>query len=204
MPRLRAAGAETVVMGSLAFGAEDLRGADALAARAPRGRGMSGTAALAVDLGGTELRVAVVDATGAVLAFAAEPTPQDDPAPGVAAIAAARRRGPRRGARRRDRRHRRRRPRAGRHPGAASCSARRRCPAGTTCRWPRSCGSGSACRRGSRTTPTPPPSANGASAPPAVRARSSSSPSRPASAAGSSSTAACCTAAAAWRPRSAT
>ena len=35
VPRLRAAGADTVVMGSLAFGGADLAGADALAARAP-------------------------------------------------------------------------------------------------------------------------------------------------------------------------
>ena len=49
---------------------------------------MSPAAALAVDLGGTDLRVAVVDATGAILAFAAEPTPKDGPAAGVARIAA--------------------------------------------------------------------------------------------------------------------
>jgi glucokinase len=45
-------------------------------------------AALAVDLGGTELRVAVVDAGGAILAVAAEPTPKEDPARGVDRIAA--------------------------------------------------------------------------------------------------------------------
>ncbi|MFO1143993.1 MAG: ROK family protein [Amaricoccus sp.] len=44
-------------------------------------------AALAVDLGGTDLRVAVVDAAGTVLAFAAEPTPRVGPAAGAGRIA---------------------------------------------------------------------------------------------------------------------
>ena len=44
-------------------------------------------------------------------------------------------------------------------------SARRRWPAGTTCRCATCCGSGSACRSGWRTTPTPPRWASGASAP---------------------------------------
>ena len=129
-------GRETVVLGSLAFGDARSRRADRVAPRpAGAGRGMS-DGALAVDLGGTELRAAIVDRSGEIRAFAATATKAKD---GPAAVHRAdrgrdrARSAPRPGAAIARARRRRARARSTRSP--ASPSPRRRWPAGTTCRW---------------------------------------------------------------------
>ena len=69
VPLLREAGAETVVLGSLAFGAPNLEGPHGVASQP-----VSGGVAIAIDLGGTQIRAALVDRAGHILQRAAEST----------------------------------------------------------------------------------------------------------------------------------